>query len=123
MQQYAEQVITEQPLIAEQPLSSLRQIIVSEKYILPYYYEHMNKTIKNPNQPETNETNTKEQNHFMDSLLEFAERGEITNDFKEQFINENNHDNAYTILDMNPNKSFSYKFKSFVQQLWSLNDE
>jgi hypothetical protein len=104
---------------SEQPFSSLKQIIVSEKYILPYYYEYMNKTIKNPNQPETNETNTKQQNHFMDSLLEFAERGEITDDFKEQFINENNNDNAYTIVDMNPNKSFSYKFKSFVQQLWA----
>lgn len=108
MQQYAQQVIT------EQPFSSLKQIIVSEKYILPYYYEHMNKTIKNPNEPVTNETNTKEQNHFMDSLLELAERGEITNDFIENFTNET--ENTYTMVDMNPNNSFSYKFKSFVQQ-------
>lgn len=121
MQQYAQQVTTEQPLIAEQPFSSLKQIIVSEKYILPYYYEHMNKTIKNLNETVTNETNTKEQNHFMDSLLELAERGEITNDFKEHFTNET--DNAYTMVDMNPNKSLTYKFKSFVQQLWALNDE
>jgi hypothetical protein len=120
MQQYS--TYQEEQVISEQPLSSLKQIIVSEKYILPYYYEHMNKTIKNPNKPLENEQDNNEEKHFMDYLLEVAERGEITNDFKEQFANINDNENIYTIVDMNPNKSFSYKFKSFVQQLWASNE-
>ena len=123
MQQYAmydeEQVITEQPL----SYHPTKEIIVSEKFILPYYYEHMNKIIKKPNEPTINENNNNnindEEKRFMDYLLEVAERGEITNDFKEHFINDNKNENAYTIVDMNPNKSFTYKFKSFVQQLWA----
>ena len=123
MQQYAmydeEQVITEQPL----SYHPTKEIIVSEKFILPYYYEHMNKIIKKPIEPTINENNNNnindEEKRFMDYLLEVAERGEITNDFKEHFINDNKNENAYTIVDMNPNKSFTYKFKSFVQQLWA----
>jgi len=116
MQQYAE------PVITENPLSSVKQIIVSEKYILPYYYEHMNKNINTPNKPLAIKSDNNQEKHIIDYLLEVAERGEITNDFKEHFINYKENENKYTIVDMNPNKSFSYKFKSLVQQLWALNE-
>lgn len=108
-----------------QTFSLLKELTVSSKYILPYYYEQMNKKLNIPNEPisrnpsndeNIDNDNEQQEDHFMDYLLEIAERGEITKEFKDNYVNKE----TYTIVKVNPiNKSFSYRFKSMIQQIWA----
>ena len=96
--------------------TSFRGAIVSEKHILPLYYTQP--IDKDVNKINVN-NNVIENTQFVDYLLEVAERGEFTNEFKEYLSKDNNEN---TSMNMNPNTNVTNILNTFVQQMWSLHE-